>query len=215
MEKVELFKAAVMLERFTDHVHDRWMDWRMKEAGVDPENHTHEQWKEVLYSMPEPFEWYPMADGTMHIQWHDGSVDLPLDLFFDDEEDQPDLKMLWHCNYWDGPLSGVALYEGEHVWFELTDDDDYGDNRVFSLYRLNPEDKEEIFKQHKEFQEAVGYHTDHDPEVHKPYKCKDKKKFDDFYKKKRKELFLAKGDNYLTEFHWCQFQNWGRPRHED
>lgn len=28
-------------------------------------------------------------------------------------------RMLWHHDYWDGPQSGVMLWNGEKVWFEM------------------------------------------------------------------------------------------------
>jgi len=30
-----------------------------------------------------------------------------------------DAKMLWHSNYWDGPLSGVCEVSGEMLWFDI------------------------------------------------------------------------------------------------
>ena len=34
------------------------------------------------------------------------------------------VKFLWHSGYYDGPLSGMALWEGKHYWFEC--EFDYG-----------------------------------------------------------------------------------------
>ena len=28
------------------------------------------------------------------------------------------VRLLWHCGYCDGPLSGMCLYKGERYWFE-------------------------------------------------------------------------------------------------
>lgn len=35
------------------------------------------------------------------------------------EETSGQTRMLWHSNYWDGPLSGVILWSGEKCWFEM------------------------------------------------------------------------------------------------
>jgi hypothetical protein len=35
------------------------------------------------------------------------------------EESKGQTRMLWHSNYWDGPLSGVMLWNGEKMWFEM------------------------------------------------------------------------------------------------
>lgn len=68
------------------------------------------------------------------------------------------VKLLFHCNYWDGPLSGVCEYQDDKYYFEcsdelmfkfaendpavvaITDEDfDYHRLRVFTVYKL-PED---------------------------------------------------------------------------
>ncbi len=39
------------------------------------------------------------------------------------EESGGNTRMLWHSNYWDGPLSGVILWEGEKCWFDYADEE--------------------------------------------------------------------------------------------
>jgi len=34
------------------------------------------------------------------------------------EESNGNTRMLWHHNYWDGPISGVILWNGEYCWFD-------------------------------------------------------------------------------------------------
>jgi hypothetical protein len=33
------------------------------------------------------------------------------------EESNGNIRMLWHHDYWDGPISGVILWNGEYCWF--------------------------------------------------------------------------------------------------
>ncbi len=40
------------------------------------------------------------------------------------EESNGQTRMLWHSNFWDGPLSGVILWNGEKAWFEMYDEKD-------------------------------------------------------------------------------------------
>jgi len=34
------------------------------------------------------------------------------------EESSGNTRILWHASYWDGPISGVMLWNGEMCWFE-------------------------------------------------------------------------------------------------
>jgi hypothetical protein len=106
--------------------------------------------------------------------------------------------MLWHCGFWDIPRSGIALYQGQMVWFELepnTAEVEYLDAEAEA--KLTPEEKKEVEtnekgrrlryrpprwglyelsesqlaaekKSHEMFQQHVGYNTDHVPGVYRP-----------------------------------------------
>lgn len=109
--------------------------------------------------------------------------------------------MLWETDHWDGPLSGIALYQGRKVWFECIDwggyqfpnksmmDKDpsldqssrYYIPRTFGLYELTAQElslQEEI---HRRFQQCVGYHWDHNPKVARPHPKGNTKDHHDFY----------------------------------
>jgi|GraSoi_2013_60cm_1033757.scaffolds.fasta_scaffold23308_2 hypothetical protein len=78
-----------------------------------------------------------------------------------------EVRLLWHCGYWDGPLNGICLYQAERYWFEAIDPfdeekDEYVYPRRMGIYMLSPEElcaEEEI---HQHFQQYVGMHTDYD-----------------------------------------------------
>jgi hypothetical protein len=77
------------------------------------------------------------------------------------------VRLLWHCGYWDGPLNGVCLYQGERYWFEAIDpfdeeQDEYVFPRRMGLYRLSPEELQVQEEIHRQFQQYVGMHTDYD-----------------------------------------------------
>lgn len=38
------------------------------------------------------------------------------------EESNGNTRMLWHHDYWDGPISGVILWDGEYCWFQQNDE---------------------------------------------------------------------------------------------
>lgn len=102
----------------------------------------------------------------------------------------PDLtgrvKMLWHNNYYDGALSGIAKLDGEDLyWFNCVADfynyrldwDDSCDEcdcdeqvltpctrweRLYAVYKLTDEQSRLHTDQHNLFRKHVGTHTDYD-----------------------------------------------------
>lgn len=84
------------------------------------------------------------------------------------------VRLLWHCGYWDGPLSGVCLYQGERCWFEAIDPfdeelDDYVYPRRAGLYRLSPDELQVQEELHRQFQRDIGMHTDYDEHEQRPF----------------------------------------------
>lgn len=153
------------------HIWERWFDWRCEQAGIPSKGGSHnEAWLEVLQSMPELYGWYPYEeDGTiMRLTWKDENGKheevVAMSEFVDDIDEQPDLKMLWHSNYWDGPLSGMCTWEGKPYLFNIyyaDEEEDYLDFRRYGLYEMTPEEEAELFHQHHEFEKDVGYHCNY------------------------------------------------------
>lgn len=123
------------------------------------------------------------------------------------------LELVWHEDFYDVPLSGVAKLNGEYVWMQLKEMDEETEEQTFGLYSMKPEQKAEVFRRHKLFQECVGYNCDHHPDVFKPFGATDHSRFDEFYSNKFKRLDLQRDDNLIMEVDWTQFKYWGRPRY--
>lgn len=92
----------------------------------------------------------------------------------------PTMRKLWHSNYWDGPLSGMCLIEGQKYWFECVeewldnnsypeDDDDFETPwyRRFLIWKLTDEQQATIEARHAKFQRMVGTHCDYDENGHR------------------------------------------------
>lgn len=71
-----------------------------------------------------------------------------------------DVRYLWHNDYWDGPMSGACLYQGERLWFKIFHEG--VQHRKFVLLRLNENQWKELDFRHLKFQNYVGTHTDYD-----------------------------------------------------
>ncbi len=74
------------------------------------------------------------------------------------------LKFLWYSDFWDGPLSGMLVYNGQKYWFEIFGEADETEDfyRRFFVIRLTSTQIEEELKWHKLFEEKVGTHTTYD-----------------------------------------------------
>ena len=90
-----------------------------------------------------------------------------------------DARKLWVAGYYDGPLSGMCLVDGEKCWFDhLVDypdehpefydednDDTWADlpwGRRYLVWKLTPEQIENLEYNHSFFQKMVGTHMDCD-----------------------------------------------------
>ena len=75
-----------------------------------------------------------------------------------------DVTFLWYSDFWDGPKSGMALYQGRKYWFQLFQESQHPDlsdfYRRFLLIDLSDEQLSEEERWHALFQEKVGRHMD-------------------------------------------------------
>jgi hypothetical protein len=55
-----------------------------------------------------------------------------------------EVHFLWRLQYQDGPLNGLAEYQGEKVWFDFHHMDDEGLHYFYVLYRLDLERLNEV-----------------------------------------------------------------------
>jgi hypothetical protein len=103
------------------------------------------------------------------------------------------IRFLYHCGYYDGPLSGFCLIAGEKLFFDCISEgnltpeyiawwnsEDESDEsgpephyvegywRRYALYRLSPEDLAFEERCHAAFREHVGVHTDYDENGKRP-----------------------------------------------
>lgn len=75
------------------------------------------------------------------------------------EMSEEQVTPLWFCNFWDGPLSGVCVYQNQVCGFFCVDID--SEPRKFTIHRLSTAAMHEAFRQHEVFRRCVGTHTDY------------------------------------------------------
>jgi hypothetical protein len=81
-----------------------------------------------------------------------------------------DVRLLWACDFWDGPKSGVARSHARHYWFQVEEPDwaivdDWPAVRRYFLYPLTDLEYANERKQDREFEEHVRKHADDPYEV--------------------------------------------------
>jgi hypothetical protein len=71
-----------------------------------------------------------------------------------------EVRKVWFSDWYDGPVTGVALYEGREYWFVMVTNDDGGgghwdfEPRVYVLHRLTGEQLAQAWDMHRSFAKA-------------------------------------------------------------
>jgi hypothetical protein len=63
------------------------------------------------------------------------------------------VNLLWHCNYYDGPLQGVCELKGERLWFDTIEEEIPDQEEVF-LFRL-PDSEMKKLEAEQELRERI------------------------------------------------------------
>lgn len=77
-------------------------------------------------------------------------------------------RILWHSGFYDGPLSGMCLYNDEKHWFRLHEENEDTGDRTFEIIKPTPEQLKIEEDRHALFQAHVGIHTDYDENGKRP-----------------------------------------------
>jgi hypothetical protein len=79
--------------------------------------------------------------------------------------DRGDVRLLWHCDFWDVPLDGVCLFRGRRHWFSLwaegEAEDDGGFYRRYLVLELRKDQLDEEEYWQALFRRKVGTHADY------------------------------------------------------
>ena len=122
-----------------------------------------------------------------------------------------DIQMMWHLNYWDGPISGIAKYKDHLYYFSQCDenedrkedgsedDDSKNDDvrdwyRRYLVYELSKEELDDEVYWHDLFRKHVGTHTDYDEDGKRTGHVLPSSEKDKFY-----DRYKARGPQYYTD----------------
>jgi len=83
--------------------------------------------------------------------------------------DELEIRYLWHFDWWDGPLYGMAEYQGRRAWYDYHSDTEDDRHYRYVLYPLTPEQVEAAELWHAtqgRWDAATGQWVGRDPERH-------------------------------------------------
>lgn len=93
--------------------------------------------------------------------------------------------MLWHSDFYDGPLSGMCLLNKRPHWFHIAGGAPYdidADQRVFDIIYLSDEEIKREEVRHEIFRKNVGTHCDYDDQGERSIgHIKPREKWSEFY----------------------------------
>jgi len=190
MKKSEFFKLLAAKERLNDHIWEEWDE--IQEAKPEPYKDENVDVEYIDFNYD-----YNWETKMIRIKTPDSETQIPLSQLLDESDDDVKLQMLWYDSYWDGPMSGLATYNGEKVYFEMDEDryENIFDVRTHKVYKLSVEELKEIEYWHERFRKDVGKHTDYGD--HEQFKMKeDESIFHSYYKDIKK--FLGRKVDYGT-----------------
>lgn len=73
------------------------------------------------------------------------------------------IRLLWHSDYYDGPISGVALYDYKFYYYLIEYEDRLTSPRIYAGYKLTTEQFKDLLLKHELWRIIGGHHCDYDP----------------------------------------------------
>lgn len=99
------------------------------------------------------------------------------------------VKILFHIDYWDGPLRGICEYKNKYYWYDILDDYEYNSEkekfspRTYVIKEIEPWQISYELYWHSIFSTNVGTYTDFDKKL-----VNDRFKIEEnFYEKRKRE----------------------------
>jgi len=99
--------------------------------------------------------------------WMASEITAPRPERGDDWLDLRPVTIVWVTDLWDGPVEGMATYQGRDCWFRAifdTDADEWTSPRRCRLYELTPDERQRLWARHRLWEQRAGgnccYHPD-------------------------------------------------------
>ena len=129
-------------ERFESTLVFAWFDWRQQQDK----------------------DWMPNGDYSVEYDYKTrevvatsrfGEDRIPVEELY--TKSDTEIEMQWANDWYDGPLSGVAVYNGNHVWYQVSDwsHDNLFNIWIYRVYELSEEQYQDELHWHNRFLNEV------------------------------------------------------------
>jgi hypothetical protein len=123
------------------HVMDLFEEWWLKniykgEYGSDSINKFYAPMIRDNTGDERIHYWFDNKSREWVIPYDGEAYRFPEEWIYEDLDKEPDVHHLWTTDYYDGPLSGMALYEGQMVWFHCHSFGHFDDEELYPMYSL-------------------------------------------------------------------------------
>lgn len=197
IKSTTLHKWAIAYSNIVDYIEDTWFQWKHKQLygyyQWEPEMRNDDRWRSLLRNMPDLTEW-EIEDThiTVHGVDKEGKrifENIPIEEFVNEFE-YPDLELLSRGHYWDGPLTGWALYNNDIVYIDCICDHEGDDSndplwglREYKLHELTEEQKIEYAVRHMILENLSQYSPENGLTLHPEFEDKQayEKYMEEFY----------------------------------
>lgn len=152
IEKTEFYRLIGAKGNIDSYLQWQFRRWYEKEKGTKP----------PFFQIVDVVRYPTTETITLRFDNDKGhQYTIPLS-YMHDKDDTPPITMLWYSDYYDGPLSGLAEFKDEKVWFHCVEmEDPLFHMRKFALYKLTKDELAYEEKWHAIFNKLVGYHCDY------------------------------------------------------
>ncbi len=89
----------------------------------------------------------------------------------DDWRDLRPVTIVWVTDWWDGPVEGMACYQGRDCWFRAIFDtgaDEWTSPRRCRLYELTPDERQRLWARHRAWEQYAGGNSCYHPDAPDP-----------------------------------------------
>ena len=108
-------------------------------------------------------------------------------------------RILWHSGYWDGPTSGMCMFNDKKCWFETEElggwlDEDTCEPRLYKILEISDEQIRDLEERHHRFRKYVGSHTDYDENGKRTGKPTSGRRWEKYYGDPRNKVAVFTGN---------------------
>lgn len=131
MKLYNLLKYYAYADHANDMIQDYWFRWYKKQHNIPEGDYS---------AIRDRFTFEVDVKHKLVICYsEDKRYEMPLEQIVHDLEKQPEIILTARWNFYDGPISGLGTYDGQMMYYNSIDDDDFN-YREYTAYAITKMD---------------------------------------------------------------------------